>query len=165
MQEGGPPCDFPGLPLRLDYARGLRGLEWVGSEGEVRLRPRPIYQSRNRAGATDFKNVNLHPRTGLGFRQLRTETPFRARTMSNPARISILSFCQETKRLSGGAVEGQRRRGSSKHSYRLWDQDLPTRMLRLRFLCWSSACTSGRGSPLRWNRGYLLFLGVGEGPG
>ena len=31
--------------------------------------------------------------------------------------------------------------------------DLPTRMLRLRFLCWSSACTSGRGSPLRWNRG------------
>lgn len=136
-----------------------------GAKGKYVSGPERYIRAETGPARRTFKNVNLHPRTGLGFRQLRTETPFRARTMSNPARISILSFCQETKRLSGGAVEDQRRRGSSKHSYRLWDQDLPTRMLRLRFLCWSSACTSGRGSPLRWNRGYLLFLGVRGGPG
>src|ERR1017187_3766988 len=28
-QEGGPPCDFTGLPVRLDYPRGSPGLEWL----------------------------------------------------------------------------------------------------------------------------------------
>src|ERR1035441_10760672 len=52
-QEGGPPCDFTGLPVRLDYPRGSRGLEWAGRERDVRPRPRTTYRTRSPAAATD----------------------------------------------------------------------------------------------------------------
>src|ERR1039458_3663754 len=56
-QEGGPPCDFTGLPVRLDYPRGFRGLEGVGSEREVRSRPRATYRTRSPAAATEVQKA------------------------------------------------------------------------------------------------------------
>src|ERR1035441_2400832 len=39
-------CDFPGLPLRLDYPRGSRGLELAGREREVCPRLKAMYRAR-----------------------------------------------------------------------------------------------------------------------
>jgi hypothetical protein len=40
-------CDSPGLPLALDYPRGLRGQQQVRRRREVRPRLRAIYRVRS----------------------------------------------------------------------------------------------------------------------
>src|ERR1017187_3251474 len=73
-QEGGPPCDFTGLPVRLDYPRGSRGLEWAGRERDVRPRPRTTYRTRSPAAATDVHR-SIGTLTRLGIRRPRDENP------------------------------------------------------------------------------------------
>ena len=53
------------LSLPLEYPRGFRGLEGVGSEREVRSRPRATYRTRSPAAATEVQKAAAH-RTYLG---------------------------------------------------------------------------------------------------
>src|ERR1039457_5070101 len=73
-QEGGPPCEFTGLPVRLDYPRGFRGLEGVGSERDVRPRPRTTYRTRSPAAARTSID-QLAPWTSRGVSQPWTQHP------------------------------------------------------------------------------------------
>ena len=88
-QEGGPPCDFTGLPVRLDYPRGSRGLEWAGRERDVRPRPRTTYRTRSPAASTDVQTPNLHSGNALASAvrgpRTRSGRPCRPSTRLNPA--------------------------------------------------------------------------------
>src|SRR5450759_2163359 len=88
-QEGGPPCDFTGLPVRLDYPRGSRGLEWAGRERDVRPRPRAMCRTRSPAASTDVQTPNLHSGNALASAvrgpRTRSGRPCRPSTRLNPA--------------------------------------------------------------------------------
>src|ERR1017187_7652429 len=73
-QEGGPPCDFTGLPVRLDYPRGSRG-PGIGRERKGSTFLGRSDMSDQNASRRDNLQASAGTRTRLGVRRLRDENP------------------------------------------------------------------------------------------